>query len=142
MNTDRSGRRGVGWVLAIFVLSTVLPSLGLLLGTPTVRAACAAPCVELLSPNGGEDLTGGSAPAITFLLDSVSGSPAVPRGSLFYAGAPARPRAGAGGRRGRHPRAHPPKSASPPPSSPPPPTTPRPRACASGWRSSGRGRCT
>src|SRR3972149_2915783 len=65
MNTDRSGRRGVGWVLAIFVLSTVLPSLGLLLGTPAARAACAAPCVELLSPNGGEDLTGGSAPALT-----------------------------------------------------------------------------
>src|SRR3990170_417865 len=80
---DRSDAR-LNTVLGAILVANLASLPMLFLATPAAAAPCAAPCVELLSPNGGEDLTGGSSPKVVFLLDSVSGAPSALWLALFY----------------------------------------------------------
>ncbi|HKZ47880.1 MAG TPA: hypothetical protein VJ397_03720, partial [Thermoplasmata archaeon] len=84
---DRSGAR-LNTVLGALLVVNLASFPMLFLATPSAAAPCAAPCVTLLSPNGGEDLTGGSSPEVVFFLDSLSGAPSLWLAVFYTSGGP------------------------------------------------------
>jgi len=84
---SEQGRSASVGVWATLLLSTAVA--GLIAVSPPVRAGCAAspaPCIDILSPNGGEALTGGVAQTLAFSLDRVVDNAAVDWLALEYRG--------------------------------------------------------